>query len=824
MSIAHDCRGALANSRRGGWLPIVVVAMLAAAIGAVTAVFGIAQAVLLRPIPVADPDRVFLLWGRDDARSQSVVEVSLIDHRAWVAGQESFSGIALFGSTNWGELHFTGPLGSSFRATMNAASAEFFDVLGTRASLGRTFRPEDDLPNAPRRVVLSDDVWRRRFASDRSVIGRGLTAGTGRAAKAYEVIGVLPAGFRIPAGAEVWVALGPVLAEAAAEQKWTAEGVRAMYAVGRLQDHATLAVAVAELSTIARNVELKNGLPDTSMRVIATPLREHLLGPARPALLAIAGAAAMLLLIACANAAGLLLVQGAARRGEMAVRLALGARRGQLVRLLLFESLFLCLVAAALGVTLAYVSFDAIVALAPIDVPRLEEAAIDTRALAFALAVCLSTALAAGLVPAWQHSGGTLLAGLHARSQSGTAAGASSRARRVLVAAQLATAVILLTAAGLFGRSFLSLLELDLGFDPRHVLTFSIGAATEKYAGQERQRALTDAVIERALQTPGAIAAGGVYLRPFAYGVIGMDASLVLEGQPLTAEGFNRNPIVNWEVATPGYFRAMDIRLLRGRVFTDGDTENAPPVVIVSQRLAERLWPGQEALGRRLLTHGAPGDEKRPGWQTVVGVVENARYREVETARYDLYLAHRQVADPLQHYALRVAGDPVAAAAPLKAALTALDPELTMENVATMEEIVGRAFAPWRFSAIVVSALGVMALAFAAAGLAAVMAYAVAHRTREIAVRLALGAQARHVVGVIARDGLWIAAAGVATGLAVAWVLRRSVAGMLFGVSPDDGVTFIGVGVLLATVSVVAACLPAQRAARVDPAVALRGE
>ena len=797
--------------------------MLAVAIGAATAVFGIAQAVLLRPIPVSDPDRVFLLWGRDDARSQSVVEVSLIDHRAWVAGQKSFSGIAIFGSTNWGELHVTGP-GAPFRAVMNAASAEFFDVLGARPMLGRTFRPEDDLPNAPRRVVLSDEVWRRWLSSDPSVIGRALTVGTSKSAKPYEVIGVLPAGFRIPAGAEVWVALGPVLAEAAAGQKWTADGVRAMYAVGRLQEHASVAGAVAELSTIARNVELKSGLSDTSMRVVATPLLEHLLGPARPALLAIAGAAAMLLLIACANAAGLLLVQGAARRGEMAVRMALGARRGQLVGLLLFESLILSFMAATAGVALAYVSFDAIVALAPIGVPRLDEAAIDWRALTFAVALCVTTALAAGLVPAWQHSGGTLLAGLHQRSQSGTASGASSRARRLLVAAQLATAVVLLTAAGLFGRSFVSLLQLDLGFDPRHVLTFSIGAPEEKYKQRERQKALTDAIIERARQTPGAVAAGGVYLRPFAYGVIGMDASLLLEGHPITAEGFNRNPIVNWEVATPDYFRAMDIRLLRGRVFTERDTEAAPPVVIVSQRLAERLWPGQDALGRRLLTHGAPGDEKRPGWQTVVGIVENARYREVETARYDLYLAYRQVPDPLQHYVLRVTGDPAAAVAPLKAALTALDPELSMDNVATMEEIVGRAFAPWRFSAIVVSVLGVMALGFAAVGLAAVMAYAVAQRTRELAVRLALGAQRRHVVGVIARDGIWIAAAGVATGLALAWALRRSVAGMLFGVSPDDGLTFIAVGVLLGTVSVVAACLPAQRAARIDPAIALRGE
>ena len=823
MTIEQECRAALANFRRGGWLPVLVVLMLAAAIAAVTAVFGIAHAVLLRPIPVSDPDRVFLLWGRDDARSQSVVEVSLLDHRAWVAGQKSFSRIALFGSTNWGELHVTAP-GTPFRAVMNAVSAEFFDVLGTRAILGRTFGPEDDRPNAPRTVVLSHDVWRGRFVSDPALIGRTLTVGTGKTARAYEVIGVLPADFRIPAGADVWVALGPVLGEAAAGQKWTADGVRAMYAIGRLEKTAAIDSALAELSTIARNVELKSGLSDTAMRVVATPLLQHLLGPARPALLAIAGAAAMLLLIACANAAGLLLVQGAARRGEMAVRLALGAQRRQLVRLLLVESLILCLVAAALGVSLAYVAFDAIVALAPMDVPRLGDAAIDMRALAFALAVCLLTALAAGLVPAWQHSGGTLLAGLHQRSQSGTAAGASSQARRLLVAAQLATAVVLLTAAGLFGRSFVSLLRLDLGFDPRNVLTFSIGAPDGKYDEAERRHALIDAVIERARQTPGATAAGAIHLRPFAYGVIGMDANIVVEGQPLTAAGSSRNPIVNWEVATPDYFRAMDIRLLRGRLFSERDTGAAPPVVIVSESLAAQLWPGQDPLGRRLLTHGAPGDEKRPGWQTVVGVVEDARYREVERARFDIYLPYRQAADALNHFVVRVAGDPLAAVAPIKASLAALDPGLTMESVTTMEEIVRKAFAPWRFSAITVSILGVMALAFAATGLAAVMAYAVAQRTREIAVRMALGAQPRHVMRIIATDGISIAAAGVAAGLSLAWALRQSVAGMLFGVSPGDGATFIGVGLLLAAVALVAACVPARRAARIDPAVALRAE
>ena len=823
MSMTSDCRVALRNLRQGGWLLAVVVVMLAVAIGTVTAIFSIAHAVLLRPLPVDDPDRVVLLWGRDDARSQSVVEVSLSDLRAWRAAQKSLSAIELFGSVNWGALHVTAP-GEPFRATVNAVSAGFFDVLGARPALGRTFRQGDDQPNAAPTVVLSGDLWRHRFSSDPTVIGRTLTVGEGKHASPFEVIGVMPPDFRIPAGAEVWIALGPALGAAAQGHDWSAASVRAMYALGRLHRGATVEGVVAELSTIARNEERKHGRSDSAMVVVATPLRSHLLGAARPALLAIAGASAALLLIACANAAGLLLVQNTSRRRAIAIRLALGARRRQIVHQLLRESLLLSLAAGAFGVALAYGAFDAIVALAPIEVPRLQDAAIDARALLFALAVCITTAVVVGLLPAWQHSAVNPMAALNQRSRSGTMAPSSARARKVLVAAQLAAAVVLLTAAGLFTRSFVSLLRLDLGFDPERVLTFDIGAPDSKSDTKERQWALVDAVLERAMQTPGAVSAGAVYLRPFAHGVIGMDSNVLVEGQPPTMESQSRNPILNWEVATPHYFHTMNIRLLQGRVFNDRDTQKAPPVVVVSQSLAARLWPGRDAIGRRLRAYGAPGDESHPEWQTVVGVVEDARYREVETPRFDLYLPYRQAPNAVQHFMLRLSGDPMAAAPALKAAIASIDPALTVDHVASMEQIVARAFAPWRFSTVVVSMLSLMALTFAAVGLAALIAHAVTQRTREIAVRVTLGAQRRDVVALLVKEGFWMAFGGLAVGMLTAWTLRRSVSSMLFGVSPEDGVTFAGVTLLLAVVSLLAAYLPARRAARIDPAVALRRE
>ncbi len=822
MTLAADVKSAVRNVRRGGWLSATVVLILSIAIGAVTAMFSIAHAVLIRPLPVTDPDRVMLLWGRDDARSQQVVEVSVNDRRAWLAAQNGFSAIALFGSVNWGQLAITGP-GQPFRATQNMVSSEFFDVLGARPMLGRTFRPSDEVRGARLTIVLSAEVWRQHFSSDPSIVGRLLTTGSGTRATAVEVIGVMPSDFRIPAGAQVWMPLAPALAAPAGAGGFPAEGVRAMYAIGRLAPDATAANAVAQLSTAARNEELKNGLTNTSMVVVATPLPKYLLGPARPALFAITGASGAVLLIACANAAALLLVHGAGRRREVAVRFALGARRLQIVRQLLSESIVLSLIAGVVGVALAYASFAAIVSLAPIDVPRLDEAAIDVSALLFALVLCLGTALLVGLFPAWRQSADAASIELHDRSRSATSSSAA-RTRKLLVAAQLAVVVVLLTGAGLFIRSFTALLRLDLGFDPRGVLTFNLEFSEEKHDTIEKQRALVEAILDRLRRLPGAVAAGAVYQRPFANGVIGMDSGVVVEGQPLTAEAGSRNPIVNWEAATPDYFRAMDIRLLQGRLFDERDTMKSTPVVVVGQSLAARLWPGQNAIGRRLITYGAPQQANKPLWQTVVGVVEDARYREVESPRFDLYVPAGEAPDPVQHFMVRLSGNPRAAFTALKSTLAALDQDARIEALSTMDDVVSRAFAPWRFSSVVVSAFAAIGLVFASVGVATLVAFAVTQRTREIGVRLALGAQTRDVVTLVAGEGAWMAVVGLVGGVLAAWILRRSVASMLFGVAPEDAVTFASVALLLAVVSLLAAYLPARRAARIDAASALRAE
>jgi putative ABC transport system permease protein len=488
------------------------------------------------------------------------------------------------------------------------------------------------------------------------------------------------------------------------------------------------------------------------------------------------------------------------------------------------ESILLSLAASLLGVALASVTFGAIVSLAPIDVPRLDDAAIDVRALLFALALCLATSVLAGLFPAWRHSGITPSDALHECPRGSTASASSARTRKLLVGAQLAAVVLLLTAAGLFVRSFTALLRLDLGFDPRGVLTFDVGFSEERFAAREKEWAVVDAVLDRVRRLPGAVAAGAVYQRPFAHGAIGMDTSIIFEGQALAAESASRNPIVNWEAATADYFRAMDIRLLQGRMFDDRDTAKSLPVVIIGQSLAARLWPGQNPIGRRVLTYGAPKEGEHLAWQTVVGVVADARYREVETPRFDLYLPYRQAPNQVQHFMVRVAGNARAASAALRAVVATLDPDTRIDRISTMDEVVARAFAPWRFSSVVVSAFAVIALTFAAVGIATLVAFAVAQRTREIGVRVALGAQTRDVVLLVAAEAGWMAVTGVAAGLFAAWILRRSVASMLFGVAPGDALTFSGVVVVLGIVSLLAAYLPARGAARIDPAVALRAE
>jgi putative ABC transport system permease protein len=815
-------RAVLQPLRRRGALPLVAVVMLAVAIGANTAVFSIVHAVLLRPLPFSEPDRLVMLWGHDAAVAVPVIEVSTGDLRGWRTQNSTLSDIEVLGSVNW-SFRVTAP-GEPFTASYSSVSGGFFDTLGAKPMLGRTFSTNDDKAGAPGTVVLSFELWRRRFSADPAIVGKAISIGEGDDAQPCEVIGVMGPEFRFPAGAEAWRPAVRDVAEFALKNKdWDWDNLRVFYGVGRLKTGVSIERASSDLSVIARRLEAERKQIGTGMTVVVTPVQDHVLGATKPALVAIFGAVAILLLIACANAACLLLVDGVARAREIAVRLAIGASRWRLARQLLGEAAVLVSLSAILGVALAWMTFDVLVALAPSDVPGLHDASINVPVLAFALGVCLIAPFLVGTLPAWQLSRAELVDSLKEGSRTGSVGPRTGRTRQALVVAQLAAALVLLLAAGLVGRSFLELMRLDLGFDPKNALTFEIFVPASRYPTPERERALVADIVTQLERLPGAVAAGAVYQRPFKHGPIGMDSGFILEGQPKTPDTWRKNPLLNWESVTAGYFRAMDIGLTRGRLFTEHDDERAPLVVVVSEALAARVWPGQDPLGKKLQAFGATRNDK-PEWQTVVGVVENARYREIEAPRFDIYLPFRQAPSQPHDFVVRTANDPLAVMPALRAALERVDPELDVEKAMMLEEIVGRTVAPWRFNMVVFTVYSATAVAFAAIGLFALIAYAAKQRTREIGVRVALGARSSDVVRLFVDEGARLAVAGLAVGLPAAWILSRLLSSLLFGVSPTDAVTFVLVAGLLSLVSLLAAYLPARRAGAVDPVVALRSE
>lgn len=808
--------------RRETTLMVVVVLMLATAIAATTTIFSIVHAVLLRPLPFSDPDRVVLAWTRNDARNAPVIEVSIGELNEWRARATSLAAVDVFGSVNW-SYRITAP-GEPFTAAYNAVSGSFFDTLGARPLLGRTFRPEDDAPGAPATVILSAHLWRRRFSGDPSIVGRSITIGEGPAARPATVIGVMPPEFDFPAGAELWAPAVRDIAQFAGNDKATMDGLRVFYAMGRLREGATPDQARADLLGISRTFQATREEMAGGSTVVVKPLLEHFFGAARPALVAIFGAVAMLLFIACANAAGLMLVRGLARERDIAVRLALGATRARIVRQVIGEAALIVVLAAVCGLALTYVSFGVIVSLIPTDVPRLERASINGVVLLFALGLAAATPFAVGLLPAWQLSRPALSDTL--KERSGSAAPRSGRIRRVLVVGQLAAALVLLISAGLLGRSFIALTRLDLGFDPRSVLTFDLQLpelASPDDPEVRRQRTLIAGLLERIEHIDGVSSAGAIFLRPFAHGPIGMDAHVTSEGQSSSPATMTAKPLANWEAVTPGYFRAMDIRVLRGRPFTDADDDNARLAVIISQRLAARLWPESDPVGKRLHIGQAPEGAK-PRWLTVVGVVEDARYREITDARYDLYLPLGQELPVVKHYVVRTSVDPLSLVPAIREAVKRADSRLSIENVTTMEQIVGRTIAPWRFSTIVFTAFSALAVFFATIGLSTVIAYAVQQRMREIGIRVALGARPRDVVRLVVREGALLATAGLAIGIPIALLLTRVLSTQLFSVTPTDPPTFVVLAAALAAVSLAAAYLPARAAARVDPVSVLRRE
>jgi predicted permease len=813
MSVATDLRLTWRTLRGRAGYTLAAVLTLALGVGATTAMFSAVHAVLLAPQPIRDAGRLVVGWGLEPEKSHGLVELTYYDVDALGAASRTVSPMAAVGASTWTAV--LDDRGGPARVSYAGVSGTFFQTLGVTAALGRALQPQDDVPGGPNVLVLGHAMWRDRFGGDPGIVGRTLRLD----GEAQTVVGVMPAGFEYPRGAEFWTPLAPGLS--AANAVWKTDvlaNVGVLFLVGRLRDGVTAAAAAADLSDIGRRLDAARPSPQVGSRVALTPFVDHVVGPARQALWALLGAVIVLLLVACVNVSGLMLTRASHVRREHAVQMALGASPTGIARQWLVESIVLAGAGGALGLLAASSLTSAMLALAPDGIPRLADARVNVPVAIAAVAATLAAAVLCGAAPMRLARRTPLLDAL--QEARGTAAARPLRWRAALLSLQIAMAVVLAVAAGLIGRSFQRLRAIDLGFQSSEVLSLQIDPQLPPARVNAWMQQLIDAMAER----PGIEAIGAVYLRPLALGPIGQGTAVVLEGQPDTPETAAANPLLNYQVATPGYFAAMRIPLRAGRLFTDDDRDGSERVVLVGESTARRLWPGRDAVGQRLLTASFDRREGAPkkAWRRVVGVVADVRYRGLREVSLDLYDPPTQSTTPATDLVIRTRGDALALASIVRDEARRLAPSAIVDGVTTVDAIVGQAQAPWRFGAWVFALFAVVALALTAVGLFSVVALDVAQRRREFAVRLALGATDTDVARRVLVDAGRRAAIGLGAGLIVAAVASTAIRSLLFGIPPVDVPTYAAVGATIAAVVVSAAWIPVRRAVRVAPAEVLR--
>ncbi len=666
-------------------------------------------------------------------------------------------------------------------------------------------------------VLLGDGLWRRRFGADPNVVGTSVQLN----GQPYAVVGVMPPGFLF---APFWTAESEMWAPLDLQARAASRDGSSLRIFGRRRKDVSLSAARAEIAAIT--AALERDFPGTNRRVTVTPLHEKVVGNVRPALLVLLGAVGLVLLIACANVANMLLARSSARQREIALRAALGAGRGRTIRQLLTESLVLAALGGVAGAALGAWSLKALVALAPASIPRLTDVHLDGRVLFATFAASLATGIVFGLAPALQASSVHLQDAL----KEGGAAGAGregGRVRRVFVAAEVAIALVLLVGAGLMTRSFLALQAIDPGFDPRGVITFEVSVAGTRQAEPGRRPILYRQILERIAALPGVRSAGAINHIPIAGDIWGFPYRI--EGRPKPGPG--ESPVATYRAVMPGYFASMRLPILRGRDVSAMDTADAPGVVLVSDYLARNAWPGEDPIGKRISLDGTDDD---PKWVTVIGVVKDTvRSAWNNPPEDEVYLSvlqrpglvgSQETQAAYLTFVARADGDPAALAPSLRAAVWGLDPTLPISQVLTMEQIVASANARARFQMLLLAAFAVAAALLAAVGIYGVMSYAVARRTREIGLRMALGAKPRDVLRLVVGQGMTVALAGAGVGIAAALLLTRLMSSVLYGVRPTDPVTYAGVALLLLAIALLASYLPARRAAHIDPGKALRAE
>ena len=815
----QDFRYSLRTFSKNPGSTAIASAVLGLGIGANAAIFSVTNALLFRSLPYKNPDRLVFVWENKPSKGIHQEHVSAADFKDFRSQSQLLDEMGAIRSQSSVLIFGDAPE----RIETAAVSPSVFELLGMKPVLGRSFTSDEDRPDSNHVALLSAGLWERRFGRDANILGSKVILD----GASFTVVGVAPAGFRIPGSpSELWIPYSPKPDELGPDKRGDRRFVSVLAA---LRPGTTIARAQTELRSIAATLAREYPESNEGYSVELVPLREQLVGDIRPTLWMLMAAVVAVLLIACVNVAHLLLARASSREKEIAVRTALGANPGRLVRQLLTESVVLALAAGVFGLLLAYWGAWLLAKLAPLGVPQARdmsagELTLDWRVLAFTLGVSVLTGVAFGLAPALSSARANLNLMLRSGGRGGTGSRTRSRLRDVLMVCEVATSAALLVGAGLLIRSFLHMEEVNPGFRADHLLTMQLSLPPVRYPGN-KIGTFYEQLLQRVDRLPGVQQAGICRFLPLS----GSDASgnFEIEGQPHVSDA--DQPRAKFRTASSGYFEAMRIPLLRGRMFDDRDSQGTPKVVIINQTAARRYWPGENPIGKRILS-GV--DEEQHSWSTIVGIVGDVKYSGLDSAASpETYYHYLQippdvmnVAEGTMALAIRTSGDPAAIASAVRGELRSLDPAQPLFNVRTMDQLVDSSIAEPRFRTLLVSAFATLALVLVALGLYGVVAYSVSQRMAELAIRVALGAEPSGILRLVLSRVAGLTLLGLGIGVAISLAGSRIIARFLFDVTPADPLTLALVSLLILSVAVGASLAPALRSTRVDPAMVLRAE
>ena len=804
-SLLSDARYAVRNLLRRPGFTIIAVVTLALGIGANTAIFSAINALLLKPLPFPELDRVVAIWDKLPSRGVLHNETTVANYLDWQSQTQSFEQLALY---RWWSANLTG-IDPPERIQGFLVTANFLDTTGMKPIMGRTFLPEENHPGKDAVAVITHSLWQRRFGGDPNILNKTITINS----ITRTVVGVMPERFNFPKGAEVYAPL-PMTPEL-----MKSRGNHSYYVLGRLKPGFSIVTAQAELDNVTARLEQQFPETNTGWGATIFPIVADTVRTYDTALWIMMGAVGFVLLIACANVANLMLARASGRQKEIALRTALGASRWRIVRQLLTESLIVALIGGVVGVLIGFWGIDALRAANPGEASRFAPGwynlGINTSVLLFTLGLSLLSGIVFGLAPALQASKTNLNDSLKDGSRQTT--GSSHRLRSSLVVFEVALSLVLLVGAGLLTRSFLSLLKTNPGFNPDHVLTMNLVLPGAKYKDGPARAAFYNDLVQRVKTQPGVESAAVVNYLPLG-GANSSDAYLV-EGEPEPGPGDENDG--RYRVATPDYFGTMGISIVRGRGFTDQDKAGALPVVMVNEAFVRKHWPGADPIGKRIRFYGPL---ERAPWMQVIGVVADVKHELNLPVTPEYYLPHAQDSWNAMVLVARTSVDPGSLAGALRQQVWAIDKDQPVFDVKTMEEVRSTSVAVYSFSSVTLGIFAFVALLLASIGIYGVMAFAVTQRTQEIGIRIALGARSADVLKLVVKHGMKLALLGMVIGLAGSWAITRFIEKLLFGVQATDLLTFSVVSVCLLVAAFVACYLPARRATKVDPLVALRYE